>query len=83
MRGLRTHERPEEGSAQGCSIDRVGHVYYWSLSDELILVVSGTPALLSSGRMMWECYSLETAEGPWWLSEHDMSFTDGMFARVE
>lgn len=62
---------------------RIGHVYYWSLIGELILVVSSTPALLETGDTMWECYSLETVGRLTWLSERDIAYADGMFMRVE
>jgi len=37
--------------------DRVGWVYYWSLTDELILVVKATD--VPGENDIWECLSLE------------------------
>ena len=40
------------------SRDRVGEVYYWSLPDELILVVAADD--VPGEYDIWECQSLET-----------------------
>ncbi len=58
-------------------MDRVGHVYYWSLPDDLWLVIDKTPALLESGGTMWQCFSLETGQLRW-FSDYD---ADHMFVR--
>jgi len=85
VRGVWPRERQKASAEEGRSMTdqgRIGHVYYWSLIGELILVVSSTPALLETGDTMWECYSLETVGRPTWLSERDISYVDGMFVRV-
>lgn len=61
--------------------DRVGHVYYWSLPAELVLVVDVDDR--NRDVILWKLYSLENAGGPYWLSENEIAFSDGMLTRVE
>lgn len=59
--------------------DRVGHVYYWSLFAELMLVVDVDDR--NEDVILWKLYSLESAAGPYWLSESEITLGDHMFTR--
>ena len=58
--------------------DRVGEVYYWSLRDELILVVAEDD--VPGQHDIWVCYSLEEPTmNPLWHTSYQL---DTLMSRV-
>lgn len=79
MRAVRVHERQEESTKTRREVeDRVGHVYYCSLRDELVLVVNGTDMIFGT-QMTWQCISLEESRRPMWHTDYDI---DNQMSRV-
>lgn len=64
-------------------MDRVGQVFYWSLFDDLWLVVASADAQQAPNiwgiPYIWGLYSLYSMKGPIWFTDTEM---DSLMTRV-